>query len=101
MNSLPLKTWEEFEETVSKFVMENNELRQSKDTHVSTPLFRGQACASWRLETTLDRMTGSEYALEDYHQVIRNVRPAVVSITGQSWEVPEYKAPSLNPVQGR
>jgi hypothetical protein len=34
---------------------------------------------------------------EDYYQTIRSVRPAVVSLTGQPWDIPEKFAQKLPP----
>src|SRR6185437_7767487 len=93
------ESWEHFEQTISSFMEANAHLRSMKHPIlVSTPLFRGQACASWPLATTLDRMTGSDYSLRDYHRVIRGVLPAVVSITDKSWDVPLDFCTSSNPV---
>jgi len=100
MKTVSLKNWEEFEEAVSGLFLEVDELGRSKHPlKVSDPLFRGQACASWKLETTLDRMTSSQYAMAEYHRVIRGVRPAIVSITGAPWEIPDtFYTQGGNPV---
>ena len=83
MKTISLKNWEEFEAAISALFLEVEELERAKyPLKVSDPLFRGHACASWKLETTMDRMISSEYAMAEYYRVIRGVRPAIVSITG-------------------
>lgn len=89
METIELKSWEKFEEAVSLFMLQIEGLRRSTILPVSVPLFRGHACASWRLETTLDRLTASENDKDDYHRVIQGVRPAIVTITGKSWDIPD------------
>jgi hypothetical protein len=58
---------------------------------VSTPLFRGQSNASWKLKTTLERFTDRTFDMFEYFKTIRAVKPAVVSITGKEWDLSEFR----------
>jgi hypothetical protein len=90
VKTVDLDCWEKFEETISSFFINWKNLKISKSPlYVSTPIFRGHVDASWKLETTLERITTREFDAEDYYTTIRGVRPAVVSITGKSWDIPE------------
>ena len=92
MQTTPLKNWEEFESAIGKFLETMEARRAAKfPLHVSTPLFRGHADSSWRLESTLDRFAKREISMQDYYETIRAVRPAIVSITGKDWPLPEFK----------
>jgi len=85
-----LKSWEEFENALSSFYNDVEALKvKRKPIMVSIPLFRGHVDASWKLETTLDRVTKSDYLMKEYHNLIRAVRPAVISITGKSRDLPD------------
>lgn len=89
LKDIALKNWEQFEEHISSFFIEKEKLKiLKKPLYVSTPLFRGQANASWELETTLDRMVKRDFGMEEYFKALRAVRPAVISITGKEWEFP-------------
>ncbi|HSE58959.1 MAG TPA: FRG domain-containing protein, partial [Nitrospiraceae bacterium] len=90
MEAVELKCWEEFRENISSLFIELDKLSAlRKPLKVSTPLFRGQANASWELETTLDRLSRRDFGVEEYFDTIQAVRPAVISITGKDWDIPD------------
>lgn len=100
-NEIELKSWEEFEGAISSFLTRVEDLRKLKQPrHVSTPLFRGQARASWNLETTLDRMVKRDFSVGEYYRTLQAVLPAVVSITGKEWEIPTPFDGECQPPQG-
>src|SRR6185295_16053414 len=87
LKKIELKDWEQFEEHISSFFIEKEKLKiEKKPLYVSTPLFRGQANVSWKLETTLDRMVKRDFGMEEYFRTLRAVRPAVISNTGKAWD---------------
>lgn len=66
----------------------------------ATPRFRGHADAEWKSETTLERFTKKPiWGQEQYFKTIRDIRPAVVSITGKNWDIPEFERGKL-PLSG-
>lgn len=76
---------------MSSLFIGNEKLKiRKKPLHVSTPIFRGQAHASWELETTLDRMVKRDFGMEEYFKTLRSVRPAVISNTGKVWDIPDH-----------
>jgi hypothetical protein len=99
VKEIELKCWEEFEKHITSLIMEKDDLKRlRKPLYVSTPLFRGQANASWELETTLDRVVKRDFGKEEYFKTVRSVRSAVISITGKEWELPEeFDEKSLGP----
>ncbi|MBW2675204.1 MAG: FRG domain-containing protein [Deltaproteobacteria bacterium] len=58
--------------------------------YVSDLLFRGQADASWKLETTLERWAGDRMRLGQYYNDIRAVQHEIESRTGFAWTIPDY-----------
>lgn len=94
MKTIDLDSWDAFEESLSLFFTEWSELKQKKrpiPTTVSTPVFRGQSDASWKLQTTLERFTDLTFSMYDYYQTISQVKPAVVSITEKEWTLQEFE----------
>lgn len=53
-------------------------------------LFRGHADSSWRLETTLERMTSESFSIEQYLQRADSVVNEIESLTGVDWKLPPY-----------
>jgi hypothetical protein len=98
VETIDLNSWESFEKSVSSLFSEWKKLKTEKHPlHVSTPLFRGHSNASWKLETTLERFIDRPIEAGDYCRTIRSVRPAVVSITGKEWNIPEFKSGAIPP----
>jgi len=82
MRIVNLRNWEAFEkEVVSK--LEHG----TKSPGWQRLLFRGQACAAWKLETTLERYSSKEFTEDEYYQVVLEVKPAAESYTGKRWEL--------------
>lgn len=63
---------------------------------LSKPLFRGHADESWKLETTLERFSSSQYSVQSYNHVMYATACATASLTGRSWSV--EMNPKLNDV---
>lgn len=98
MKTIDLDSWEHFEKTVSSSFTEWQKLKTDKSPYyVSNLIFRGHADASWKLQTTLERFSTRMFNAEDYYQTIRSVRPAVVSLTGQPWDIPEKFTQKIPP----
>lgn len=97
METIDLDCWESFEMTVSSIFADWQKPKTEKSIYVSPPRFRGHANASWKLQTTLERFSSRTFKAEDYYQTIKTVRPAVVSLTGQPWNIPEKFAQKRYP----
>ena len=89
MKTIDLDSWESFEKTVSSFLADWKLKKEKSSTYVSTPIFRGHAKASWKLQTTLERFSDRTFNSTDYHRRVQSIRPAVVSLTGENWDVPD------------
>ncbi len=63
-------TWEECKTKVAEIEKENA-------TSHTKLLFRGQRCATWRLDTTLERRIPGGISVIDYYRTIFNVMPEV------------------------
>ena len=101
METVNLESWESFEKEVSKFFDAVQKIKMDMSPHlVSTPIFRGHANASWKLQTTLERFSVSLVDVHDYYRTIRSVRPAVVSITEKNWDIPDMFAIGALPPTG-
>ena len=99
MKTITLESWESFEQHVV-LMISNFEKRKAegKYNQWATPRFRGHADAEWKLETTLERFTKKpSWSQEQYYKAIRDIRPAVISITGKSWDIPEFEDGKLAP----
>lgn len=91
MKEIELASWEEFEQALDSFFESQDQLKKAKaPLYVSTPVFRGQANATWDLEDTLIRATKSDCSVPDYFRIMQAVRPAVISITEKEWELPDH-----------
>lgn len=99
MKTILLESWESFEQHVSDMIADWNKLKaQGKYDQWATPRFRGHADAEWKLETTLERFTKKpRWPQEQYYKTIRDMRPAVISMTGKHWDIPEFEDGKLAP----
>lgn len=89
LTEVKLHTWENFEAEITTLFDTVRKKRAETEMHVSRPLFRGHANASWKLDTTLERYTSQQYSMRDYYYLIRGVRPAVESYTEKHWNLSE------------
>lgn len=87
MKELKLSSWEDFEAEIPSLFEESKKIEDAKKMRVFGPLFRGHANASCKLETTLERSTGRQYGMLEYHDVMRAVKPTVESFTERSWNL--------------
>ena len=87
MKEIILNCWEDFETEISLLFVDLENKRKETDLHVSSPLFRGHAKKSWKLETTLERYSKIKYSMEDYNRILRVIEPAVSSFTSKSWNI--------------
>jgi hypothetical protein len=82
MRVVNLRNWEAFEKEVASKLGYG-----TKSPGWRRLLFRGQACASWKLETTLERYSSKEFTEDEYYKIVLEVKPAAESYTGKRWEL--------------
>jgi len=97
METIHLKTFEEFECKATKLLERWEQDRKKRIGHFSLPIFRGQRAASWELKTTLERYTDKKYSPSDYYKLMKVVRPVIESCTGKSWHLPETYTSRVDP----
>ena len=85
MNTVDLDCWESFEKHVASIFVRWQKLKDEKKCKQwCTPRFRGHSDADWKLETTLERFTRKSVDTEHYFKMLRDIRPAVISLTGKT-----------------
>ena len=72
MQSVDLNSWTDFPAAIAKLRAEFGSRKidvpeKGPITRANRILFRGQADSDWKLETTLERATASEYTVRRYH----------------------------------
>jgi len=93
METINLKTWEEFEkELVTIFNYHQDLKRKGKPFYISNLLFRGQQNAKWELKTTLERISDSPMKILNYYEMIYKTKPEIEAFTGRSWNIPSLTA---------
>ncbi len=82
-----VNTWEACEERLLRIEKENS----------GEVWFRGLSNACWRLTTTLERQIAripyDGYCVHRYWALMSRIKLQVESVTGSSWEVPEWSEP--------
>ena len=99
MKTIDLDCWESFEEHVASIFVRWQKLKDEKKCNQwCIPRFRGHSDAYWKLETTLERFTRKSVDTEHYFKMLRAICPAVISLTGKNWDIPdEFKTGQLPP----
>ena len=92
MEELRLSSLQEFEEALESL---HREVAAMRTVGRSKMLFRGQANASWRLDTTLERFQPGEVALLAYNRYLVRIHGQIESYTGKRW--PIVRDPDVNP----
>ena len=90
MEPIELKKWEDFEDVISKTFEDWKNRKKVPGSTLLSPIFRGHENESWKLKTTLERIIPGEFPMEDYFNVIREVKPAVESFAEKSWTLDKY-----------
>jgi hypothetical protein len=79
IESLNLSSWPEFIQMIAEL--------ERRSSSVPSALYRGQRCADWKLETTLERATGqSSQSIQRYYQVIHSFLPEIQALANRRWD---------------
>ncbi|OPY67942.1 MAG: FRG domain protein [Syntrophorhabdus sp. PtaU1.Bin050] len=73
-----VSSWSEFEAKIK-------EIKETYATSVPPICYRGQADATWKLETTLERYSKSRWTVENYLKLALQCAPEIESFTNQRW----------------
>jgi hypothetical protein len=85
MKTMNLENWEAFQSQLSTL---SEKYPWASKSAVTPMLFRGQADASWKLQTTLERYPVSSLKAARYYMAISDAKPQMETYTNQSWEIP-------------
>jgi hypothetical protein len=92
MKEKTLKSWEDFEQSLTEISEETRTLQEKTQSHVSYPLFRGVSDSGYHLESTLDRIKKG-MGLTDYLRIIEIIHEHVATCTGTKWDLNNKKIP--------
>ncbi len=84
MKEHEISSWESWKTHIGKLLAEEAE-QSSKEVYVSDLLFRGHNCASWKLESTLERKGIDMPSVNLFSIQIQKVKLAFESYLGSSW----------------
>ena len=88
MEAVSVPDWAAFTAELQKL---RDELTENFPGRAPELLFRGQSDSSWPLTTTLERAGCEGMSFDEYYRLtVQRVRPAVETITGATWDVPDY-----------
>jgi hypothetical protein len=83
METRQLPNWEAFEEVVL------SKRRHAAQNPFWQLRFRGQRCASWKLQTTLEREYPSkQFTVNEYYHEVLTWKPKAESSTAERWDLP-------------
>lgn len=84
-------SWEEFESRLGQLTGERDQtVKSAAPIHVSSLLFRGQASAQWKLQTTLERRGRQPWTAARYFRLVSIARPQVETFTNKQWEAVSF-----------
>ena len=87
MEAVSVPDWAAFTAKLQKL---RDELTENFPGRAPELLFRGQSDSSWPLTTTLERAGCEGMSFDEYYRLtVQRVRPAVETITGATWDVPD------------
>lgn len=79
-----IDTWQRWKDTVPQ-LMADPAVSDADDGYISSLLFRGHRCASWELESTLERKGIELPPIDAYARQIKAVKLAFESYLGSTW----------------
>ena len=95
METIDLDNWASFSSEVRN-IREKYGLREVELPDGSTEsrpvdiVFRGQADATWQLESTLERSAAREFSVTSYLERATSVQNAIESVSKQNWDLPSF-----------
>ncbi len=95
METIRLRSWDRFDEALKRVYRKYGRYRrqlESGDIYEKTVriLFRGQADATWKLQTTLERKTNADFDVSKYLLYASHAVNEIESFTGAKWNVPDW-----------
>lgn len=94
MQEMHVTSWSEFLDELKRLREQRVEVGKHYNSTSSAFLFRGQANACWKLETTLERETSKHHSFADYFRIVGAAQPQLETFTPNRWafkELPELE----------
>ncbi|MCB9978431.1 MAG: FRG domain-containing protein [Rhodospirillales bacterium] len=91
METRTLGSWEEFQDQVRELEKVSQERRSRGQGFQSDFIFRGQSCAIYGLQSTLERYLERrghkdlEFRIKEYYQLIKEIKAEIGSLSGRTW----------------
>jgi hypothetical protein len=90
MEERNLESWAEFKKVVDDIREKYGYHEYTGGKEKNTVLFRGQQCAAWPLQTTLERKTNKPFSVEHYILRATQIVHELESYTDINWQIPDY-----------
>lgn len=88
MQTITLKSWEEYNPTILGIKTKYGKHIRGKYTTTNRILYRGQADSQWLLNSTLERFSENTWSVKSYCHVAIVCSPQIESFTNKSWDLP-------------
>lgn len=91
MEEIRINSWEDFEARLQMLRdLRQKYVRNDENAHIPQFLFRGQARASWHLQTTFERYVPQIDKWIDYFRIATAVQHEMESLTSKRWQLPDF-----------
>jgi len=84
--------WQDYPQAIESIREEFGRPEIGGERHDINVLFRGQADATWDLQTTLERRTRDDLSVETYLRTAYSISGDIEELTGVSWELDSIEA---------
>lgn len=89
MKEIEVKDWADFTAEIEKIKAEFAEYTLDGIRHTNRIIYRGQADSEWRLESTLERFSSSQWSVRNYAELALLCAPQIESFTDRIWNLPD------------
>ena len=87
-----LKSWGKYRETVARIARQyGHHTKGNRKKYRNEIIYRGQRCATWPLETTLERERREATSVLDYFDRAGRYRTQLEALTGTTWDLPKRR----------
>lgn len=86
LETFELSSWFDFEK-----IAQNNLTNSMNELEAGPNIYRGHADASWKLDTTLERYSGSDIPVLSYYRAIKDIQSQLETFTNNKWDIPNTR----------
>lgn len=91
MQTIDVNSWEQFVTLIEELKSSYGKRNTFGGTVKNDILFRGQAKANWKLETTLERYSTHEWTAKSYAECALGLAPQIESFIERDWGLPSQE----------